>query len=66
MPHSVSTVLEVDGERVRVIRRRNQRRAYIRVKAPDGCVEVFFMCGFGCELALAWSPVRGAAVQSNV
>ena len=40
MPHSVSTVLEVDGERVRVIRRRNQRRAYIRVKAPDGCVEV--------------------------
>ena len=25
-----------------------------------------FMCGFGCELALAWSPVRGAAVQSNV
>lgn len=40
MPHSVSTVLEVDGERIRVIRRRNQRRAYIRVKAPDGCVEV--------------------------
>jgi len=34
--------------------------------ASGGCVEVFFMCGFGCELALAWSPVRGAAVQSNV
>lgn len=40
MSHSVQAVLEIDGERVNVTRRRNQRRVYIRVKAPDGHIEV--------------------------
>lgn len=38
--HSTQAVLEVAGECIRVTRRRNQRRMYIRVKAPDGRIEV--------------------------
>lgn len=40
MSHSVQAVLEVAGERVKVTRRRNQWRVYIRVKAPDGRIEI--------------------------
>ena len=40
MSHSTQAVLEVAGEHIRVTRRRNQRRMYIRVKAPDGRIEV--------------------------